>query len=520
MRKIITTANNPKDPLFSLVKSLNKSEKRQFKLYVGRLEGNVDSKYLQLFNLLDKMKIYDEDEIIGKKVVKKQQLSNLKAHLYKQLLVSLRLSPAHQNIRIQIREQLDFATVLYQKGLYQQSLKLLEKAKHMAIDNDEKNVAYEIVELEKVIETQYITRSMSTRAEELAQEAETLSQQNMMTSKLSNLSLRLYGIMLKMGYVRSDTEKQDIEQYFNENLPEYDIAELGFREKLWLYKAHLWHSFLIQDFLSCYRYASRFVELFEEHPKMIARNPVFYLKGNHYLMESLFYLRHHTRLKEVLENLETRLKDPDFPKADNLEILEFLYLYTNKLNLKFMVGNFSTDDGLIEEILKKLKGMGSKMDEHHIMVFYYKIASLYFGNGENKKCITYLQKIIKNKSLKMREDLMCFARILNLVAHYEAGMDYHLDTLLRSTYKFLIKMNDLHEVQKEMIKFLRNLGEIFPGELKSEFKKLRAQLEVYEEDPYERRAFLYLDILSWLDSRIQNRPVATIIKEKAAILIR
>ena len=520
MRKIITTANDSKDSLFTLVKSLSKSEKRQFTLYVGRLDGNADSKYLQLFALLDKMKQYDEDEILNNRIVKKQQLSNLKAHLYKQILISLRLSPAHQNIRIQIREQLDFATVLYQKGLYQQSLKLLEKAKHMAIENEEKNVAYEIVELEKVIETQYITRSMSTRADELSEEAETLSRQNMMTSKLSNLSLQLYGKMLKMGYVRSDIEKQKIEVYFKEHLPVCDILELGFREKLWLYKAHLWYSFLIQDFLSCYRYASRFVELFEEQPKMIARNPVFYLKGNHYLLESLFYLRHHTHFKEVLEQLEMRLRETDFPKSDNLETLEFLYLYSNKLNLKFLVGDFSTSDGLIEEITKKLKVLGGKMDAHHVMVFYYKIASLYFGNGENKKCIAYLEKIINNKSLKMREDLMCFARILNLVAHYEAGMDYHLESLLRSTYKFLIKMNDLHEVQKEMIKFLRNLGEIFPGELKNEFKKLRKRLEVYEEDPYERRAFLYLDILSWLDSRIENRPVAQIIKEKSALLMR
>ena len=140
MRKIITTANDSKDSLYVLIKSLSKSEKRQFKLYVGRLDGNADSKYLQLFNLLDKMNTYDESEIFKQNIVKKQQLSNLKAHLYKQILISLRLSPAHQNIRVQIREQLDFATVLYQKGLYQQSLKLLEKAKHMAIENEEKNL--------------------------------------------------------------------------------------------------------------------------------------------------------------------------------------------------------------------------------------------------------------------------------------------------------------------------------------------------------------------------------------------
>ncbi len=71
------------------------------------------------------MKVYDERIILKSGIVKKQQLSNLKAHLYKQILISLRLNPSHQNIRVQIREQLDFATILYQKGLYKQSLKIL-----------------------------------------------------------------------------------------------------------------------------------------------------------------------------------------------------------------------------------------------------------------------------------------------------------------------------------------------------------------------------------------------------------
>ena len=47
------------------------------------------------------------------------------------------------------------------------------------------------------------------------------------------------------------------------------------------------------------------------------------------------------------------------------------------------------------------------------------------------------------------------------------------------------------------------------------FKQLHAELKQYEEDPYERRAFLYLDILSWLESKIENKPIAHIIKAKA-----
>ena len=88
--------------------------------------SNSDSKFLNLFNLLDKMDYYDEQIILDQRIVTKQQLSNLKAHLYKQILISLRLNPAHKNIRVQLREQLDFATILYQKGLYKQSLKILE----------------------------------------------------------------------------------------------------------------------------------------------------------------------------------------------------------------------------------------------------------------------------------------------------------------------------------------------------------------------------------------------------------
>ena len=120
----------------------------------------------------------------------------------------------------------------------------------------------------------------------------------------------------------------------------------------------------------------------------------------------------------------------------------------------------------------------------------------------------------------MRKDLMCFSRILNLVAHYEAGKDYHLESLIKSTYKFLIRMDDMHEVQKEMIKFLRNLSEVSPLEIKDEFRKLHRTLKVYENHPYERRAFLYLDILSWLESNIENRPVADIIAEKAKLVSR
>ena len=503
-----------KDNLFLLVKSLTKSEKRQFKLYVGRLGVNTDSKFLNLFNILDKASVYNEVAILKTGIVKKQQLANVKAHLYKQILISLKLNPSHQNIRSQIREQLDFASILYHKGLYKQSLKILDKAKDVAIQNEEKNLAFEIVELEKIIESQYITRSISGRADELTIQAKELSAANVITSKLSNLSLQLYGIFLKTGYVRNEEESKWISDYFYARLPKVKIEDLGFREKLWLYKAHLWYSFLMQDFLSCYKYALKWVDLFYQNPSMIDLNPVFFLKGNNYLLESLYFLRNKEKFAETLTKLEDMVASKSFPKDENVEALSFLYINLNKFNLYFIDGSFEEGLQLIPKIESELKNFSNRIDEHHIMTFYYKFASLHFGAGNNKKCIEYLDKIISNKTLSMREDLLCFSRVLNLVAHYEAGLDYHIDTLLRSTYKFLIKMNDLHEVQNEMIKFIKSLQDMYPQDLKKAFIKLHDTLIKFEDAPYEKRAFLYLDVISWLESKIENKPVAQIIKDK------
>jgi len=474
-----------KDNLFLLVKSLTKSEKRQFKLYVGRLGVNTDSKFLNLFNILDKASTYDEVSILKTNVVKKQQLANVKAHLYKQILISLKLNPSHQNVRSQIREQLDFASILYHKGLYKQSLKILDKSKDIAIQNEEKNLAYEIVELEKIIESQYITRSISGRADELTIQAKELSEANVITSKLSNLSLQLYGIFLKTGYAKNEEEGNKITEYFNSRLPKYDIKDLGFREKLWLYKAYLWYSFLMQDFKNCYKY-----------------------------VESLFFINNREKFENALVKFESMVDDDSFSKDENVEALAFLYINLNRMNLYYIDGSFH--EGLIEipQIEEGLRLFKNRIDEHHTMTFYYKFASMHFGAGNNKECIHYLDKIISNRSLTMREDLLCFSRVLNLVAHYEAGLDYHLESLLRSTYKFLIKMDDLHQVQNEMIKFIKGLQDIYPHDLKKAFINLHAKLKNYEDHPYERRAFLYLDIISWLESKIENKPVAEIIKNK------
>ncbi|MEL7124306.1 MAG: hypothetical protein AAFO07_33025, partial [Bacteroidota bacterium] len=118
------------DALLQLIKSLTKAEKRNFKLYLKRIQkGKEEVKFIQLFEILGQMQDYDESMVSDKlKQINKSQLSNLKRNLYQHICTSLRLGNIKKRNDIQIREYIDYAHILYGKGLYNQALKLLKKA--------------------------------------------------------------------------------------------------------------------------------------------------------------------------------------------------------------------------------------------------------------------------------------------------------------------------------------------------------------------------------------------------------
>ena len=182
--------NRSTDNLFQLVKSLEKGEKRNFKLYVQRNSADDNLKIIQLFDALDKLTEYDETTLLKKvPTVSKQQLSNTKAHLYKQILSSLRLLKDDDNIDIQLHEQMDFAKILYNKGLYLQSLKVLDKIKEIAKAHNQITFQLQAVNFEKKIEALHITRSIGNRAEALSLESDTINQHLTIISKLSNFGI-------------------------------------------------------------------------------------------------------------------------------------------------------------------------------------------------------------------------------------------------------------------------------------------------------------------------------------------
>ena len=505
--------NRPTDSLFQLIKSLEKAEKRNFKLYVKRNTGGEDLKIVQLFDALDKMQEYDENQLLKNKSLRKQQLSNIKSHLYREILASLRILKDTDNIDLQLHELMSHARILYNKGLYLQSLKMLDRMKEMARANNQFTYLLQALFFEKKIESLHITRSMQDRADTLTREAEQANQKLVTISSLSNLSLQLYSWYIKNGNARNADEEAAIRKFFEDHLPKNANLVQGFYEKLYLYQSYCWYTFILQDWLLYYRYTSKWVDLFKNEPQMMQVETASYIKGVHNLLNAHFGLRNYQKFNETLDKFEEFSRSDIVQQTENNRVQVFVYLHIALINKHFLQGTFREGLELVEYIDEKLTEYNLYLDRHRVLVFHYKIASLYFGSGDPEKAIDYLNKII-NWKVDLRTDLQCYSRLLHLIAHYELGNYQLVEYLARSVYRFMAKMEHLSIVEKDILEFLRDSFRIKPADLKNEFKKLLAKLKEQENNPLETRAFSYLDIISWLESKISGIPVGEVIRVK------
>lgn len=507
-------SNRSADILFQLIKSLEKAEKRHFKLYIKRSSAREDLKVIRLFDAIDKGKDYDETNILKKlDGIEKPQFANLKAHLYKELLASLRLLKSANSIDLQLHEQLDYASILYNKGLYLQSLKILDRVKDLARQYHQDSFLIQVISLQKKIETLHITRSGDGAADKITAEADDVNKQRNEITALSNLALQLYQWYVKHGHARNTNDEKGVRLFFKQNMLIGANRVTGFYQRLYLYQSYCWYAFIRQDFLMYYRYSKKWVDLFKNEPLMITVETGHYIKGMHNLLTANFDLRNFKQFDKYLARFERFTFSKPASQHDNFRMQAFVYLTSAKVNQHLMKGSFSEGIKLVPAVEKGLEEFQMYIDRHRVLVIQYKTALLYFGNGNYEESIDHLQKII-NGPVDMRIDLQCYARLLHLMAHFELGNDAIIESLIKSVFRFMSRMENLTVVEEEVFKFLKNNVYESAAKLKPELKKLLEHIKQFEKNRYETRVFSYLDIISWVESKVYEKPMSDVVHEK------
>jgi hypothetical protein len=503
------------DQVFSLVKSLSKSEKRNFRLYAGRIQDRDSLRYLKLFDLFDKQAVLDERATIKKLgSVSKTQYSNLKRHLYSQILISLRHLQKEKKAYIKIREYIDFAYILYDKGLYMPALKILAKAKKLAIKNHTDFSLLTIVEVEKMIQSRHITRTNTESIETLVKRASNIGLTISNRVKISNLKVLLHRYYIRYGHVTNADEEKEITEFFEENRPRVEISELGMMEKIHLYQSYVWYYYILNQFEDCYKYSLLWVELFESSEELLNRDMGLYLRGYHYLLTSAYNNRDVKKFVEHLDYLDKFRDEQYHTFNENNKIASFVYVHFGRMNRHFLEGSFDIGIDTIKRTLNRIKRYRNYLDEHKIAVLNYKISWMYLGNEMYKKANNYLLEIINDNSTSLRNDIQIYARLMHLILHIDSENYTSIPYLVKSYDKFISNTKDINEVQIQALEMFKEISKAPILERKGIYKHYQKILQDLEHQKYARRAFLYLDLNSWMESKVTGIRLSEILRRR------
>jgi hypothetical protein len=506
------------DYLFALIRSLTKAEKRNFRLYAKRIQGEGDLKFLQLFDVLEKQISYNEELLLRKlKGTSKSQFSNLKRHLYQHILTSLRLVHLGKREEIQVREWIDYADVLYGKGLYIQALKLLARAKTLAIAINNDLLHLEIVEYEKRIESRHITRSSTERMESLTEEASSRSSITKTIVELSNFKLLLQRRFINSGHVKNMSERLDAEAFFQNSLPRIDRQKLTFFEKVYLYQTNFWQHYLLQEYDLCLAYARNWIHLYDVDPRMIQPDVDMFLIGMHHVLTTAFYCRNYPVFCETLERLETFRRDAYNQLDYNSKILSFLFVHQARFNQTFLDGNVQEAIRLVPRTLGRIKRYEDLLDPHKVLIFYYKIACTFLIAGRPGQAVDFINRILNAEGRALREDLQAYTQVLFLMAHFDLGNFELLDYRLQNTARFIQRMKDPSQLQTTVIHHFRILLRSEPARRPELLRAFLSDIQKLHANPLERRSFIFLDPEPWIQARLDSRPLADILKEQFAL---
>jgi tetratricopeptide (TPR) repeat protein len=506
----------PKTPsrhLFHLIKAMSSSEKRYFKLFIRTSSSSSENKYEQLFDAIDAQEEYDDEQlkqlIYGDKPIRSRKYSELKSYLFDQVLKSLQRYDDQRSVDFQLKNLLQSVRVAFQRSLFDICRQLLQKAKKVAQKHESFISILEILRWEKQIAYARMDVSyLDQHLDRIAEEEQSCLAQLRNLSEYQDIFFHLLISTKKEAFLRSKRKVAHLEKMMQHPLlGEVDQAR-SHRARILYYRIYSHFHYSCMDYRGYYETNRKLIELMEEKPFLLKEDVAEYISVLSNLTLSCGLL---DKLDEVRDCLEKFHQITPITRDDELKIHR--QYYASKFALCIATGEFEEGVRTLEAHEKASARFDSSLFEKSD--FYFQYFYLYFGIGNYDQALTYLNEWLNLPRSVVRQDLQSMARILNLIIHFEMGNSILVEHLLRSAQRFLQKQNRFFEFEHLMLDFLKDTGKAHSGrEVKEMTESLRQDLIRLSEVPEERVIFQYFDFLSWVDSKIENKPFAEVIRTK------
>lgn len=497
--------------LLILVNSLTKAEKRYFHLYSNLQNG--DKVYITLYKLIDS-NISAED--LYTRFCQLQDGRNFKMatkHLYSIIMDCLVHLRKKENIQAMICNYITKADILFERELFEETFDELDKAKNLATiyENDPLLLLIHRTELKylsslgfkNICERDLVKKQMKIN-------------DIIKYTRNTNLHLQLYDILKHRitykGDIRSNKQK--------DNLNDLVLSELnliannsykGFEAR----KLHLLFQATYYlntgNYKSAIRFYQELITLFESNQHLILNPPIYYLSALKGILDSLHLAGLYQEMLFFIDRLR-KMQQGDYATEFLLEINASIYQYeqvsyinTGKFEIALeLSGNYG------DHLFKKIDLLRLETQ----LKLYLNTAILYLCLEKPERARKSMKKIFSSGKLFHTLPSYKTARLINLLILAELGDYSFFENEINSIKRNIHYEKHIYRTEKLLFRFVMSYP--LPSYQKAQNKlwmQFQKEIAKIREDKYEKQLLKTFDILSWVESKLTNRPFAEILEE-------
>lgn len=483
-----------KELLMELIQSLDSSEKRFFTRYTNQTGSGDTDKFYRLFRHLVSGGSLDDPKLaVILDLTGPTQLVNLQRHLYGRILDALRLQHRRRDAGVQVREQVDYANLLYDRGLYLHALKILSRAKEQAYTNHLDLHHLLIIDFEKTIESRHITRASSERMTSLTTESRRRQEVMGSTVRQSNLQLMLQRHFIQHGHVTSAAEARIFYQLYHHYFSDPVPPTATYMERILAHQCRFWYHYNQLQLASAAVHSAKWTQIIESRTDLREREINYYIKGMDRRLLLAFFSYDATTHREVHTKLATFVarsnRTQQQRNSRNLAETVLLRAEINQLLLESSSSRSGLDKTRIDRFGQRVRRL-SGVDRHKQLVLEYKLSVLCALSGNHQHALDYLGPILDERN-PLRYDLIVYTRLLQLWCHYRLGHREFVGYGINNVARYLGRIAYTSEYPAMILQLLRGL---LRGESAVAIDKFTSRTGELRDKVFDLREFRYLEL--------------------------
>jgi tetratricopeptide (TPR) repeat protein len=500
------------DELFRLIKSMSRSEKGYFKKFSAVHSKGKVNKYLKLFNAIDKQREYDEKKVrsaLGNKEII-NQFHVAKNYLFKTILRSLNQYHIESTVTNKLSDLLSSFIVLYRRGLYKEANKILQRSKKLAYSEERYEFLPAILKYEKYLAVSLYPGASSPKLLELIEETKEVTSKIDNTNKFLELLANVTSLFNKKRIIRTQDDSAVFEKVLSNPLLSGIDNATASESRINYHQIFVNYNLALSNDEEIYKHTKKLIEEIEANPNHHKEFVREYISAINTLLISILFLKRYNEAEEPISKLKKIAEM--FPYMKNITLIN---AYNFELIKCIQTGDFDKAVLLVPVISELLENIDDSKKRSLIDKFNYSISYAYFGAGNYDKALECLNKILNSSFTDQRKDLLSFTHILNLIIHFELKNTDLLEYIVKNTYRYLYQRKELYKVEAAILDFLKKTPRFnTEKELLEGFRDLKYRIDKITEDPYEKVALDYFNITAWLESKIDNKSFAEVVREK------